>query len=438
MFEQMLKTRFFRHASILQAGSFVQFGISFVGSIAIARLLGPDQYGVWAIAIALAGIFALFLDWGQGGGAMVLFSKAYAKGDAQEMRNIGGFYIRTTILLYAGVGLVLFLFSGWLGGIFYGRSDIAWYVRFLLLAGFIATGSGLVSIILQVVRSIVPLTSIEIVDQFLKTGMMLAGLFMGFGIYGVAGGQAIGALLGFVVALWVYRKRVQPLGLVPHIRSMLLAARHSASRAYLKFSFPIAVDKNISELYQLGALMILGHLAQPADVGYFKIALSYITLTFLPLGAVSRLLQDQFPKDQADNPEMLRKHFILVSVASGFFTMASGVILVLVAPFLVRLVYGASYAGVLPYIQAFWWYAAVIGFGVGLGSIYRTLNRVSFPIKLNTVCLVIGMPLTWYLLQHAGTVGAVYGFTLMKGTATLIAFFRALWHVRKTSTYATT
>src|SRR3990167_8970007 len=105
MIRDLLSIRFIRHAFVLQAGSFIQFGISFVGSVLVARLLGPDQYGVWALAGALVGIFGLFLDWGQGVGSLVLFAKAFAKGDTDEMRRIGGFYIKTTLLLYLLIGL---------------------------------------------------------------------------------------------------------------------------------------------------------------------------------------------------------------------------------------------------------------------------------------------------------------------------------------------
>lgn len=430
MFRDLTQTNFFRHASILQMGSFVQFGISFAGSILIARLLGPDQYGVWALAIVLVGMFGLLLDWGQGAGSLVLFAKAFARNDLEEMRRIGGFYIKITLLLFAFIGLPLFAMAGFIGEAAYGRGDLGWYVRILLAAGLVTTGSALLGIILQVVRSVVSLAAIEIVDQIAKTGLMLAALFAGFGILGIATGQFAGALVAFGIGLAVYRRKIQPLGIVPRIRSMLQAARSIALGGYVRFSLPIAVDKNFSELYHVGTMLMLGAFADPMNVGFFKIALSYMSLAIFPLGAVSRLLQDQLPKDQVKDPETLRKHFIKASLLGGIFALGAGTCLFFAGPWLVRIVYGAGYAGVVPYIKAFWWYTAVVGFGVGLGSFYRTIDKVRIPITLNALLLTIGWPLTHALLGAYGALGAVYSFTMLKGAATLIAFFIGLWILR--------
>ncbi|MDO8558269.1 MAG: oligosaccharide flippase family protein [bacterium] len=425
-----IRTKFFRHASVLQAGSFVQFGISFAGSVLIARLLGPDQYGVWALAIALAGIMGLSLDWGQLSGLLILFSRASAEGNHERMRDAGSRYIKITLLLYLCVGVPLFFLADILGSALYHREDLGNYVRWLLISGFFTSGFALFAILLQVVRKVWLLTLAENADQGLKTGMMLGGLFAGLGLAGVAGGQALGTALSFLAILFFYRRYVQPTGLVPRVRSMLLHIRETSLRSFLRFSFPMALDNNIVEFYNLGIMLLLGRLASPSEAGFFKISLSYMSLAFFPLGAVTRLLQDQFPKDQVRDPAILRRHFIKVSVVGGFFAMAVGTILVLLGPFLIKVVYGAAYENATPFIKAFWWYTAVIGFGIGLGSLFRTISKVHISITINSVVLLVGWPLSLYLLDMYGALGAVYSFTILKGSATIIAVIVAFWYLK--------
>lgn len=419
---EFFHTAFFRDASILQVGGFVQFAISFMGSITVARLLGPDGYGAFALAGALAGFFGLGLDAGQGQTVLVHFSRAYAAGEREEAARVAAFYVKATILIWICIGVPLFLAAGWLGNALYTRPDIGWYVRLLLVASAISSVTALFSLLLQVARRVTALGIMESLDQFLKSGAMALGAWTGLGVGGVAAGQATGAAASSIASLVLYRSYARRDALLPHIRSILARAWNVSLRQYLRFSITIAAAKNLGELHQIGIMFFLGRLASPQDAAFFKIAISYMTLAFFPLGAVSRLLQDQFPKDQVRDPAVLRNHFIKVSFISGAAAAVLGVFLMLLGPFLVGIVYGRPYAGTVPLIQALWWYTAVVGFGIGLGSLYRTLNRLSFAIKLQIGTLTIGMPLSFLLVRMYGPVGAVYGITLMKGLETIIAF----------------
>lgn len=432
MFRKFIKTQFFRHASILQIGSLAQFGVSFIGSVLIARLLGPEQYGIYALAVALAGIFGLFLDWGQGAGSLILFSKAHAEGNQEEMQRVGAFYLKTTLRLYILIGIPLALVAGYAGTALYHRTDLGNYVRWLVLGGFLAAGPGLVTMLLQVVRRIWLLTFIEGIDQIFKTGGMLIGLFWGFGITGVVGGQVAGVTLSSLLAWHLYRYTAQS-GMLPRFRMFVRHMRDS-SRAYLRFSFPIALDKNVSELYTVGTMALLGWLTAPSEVGFFKIALSYMSLALFVLGPVARLIQDQFPKDQIRDTALLKNHFIKVSLLSGAVSLIAGTILLLLGPFLVRLVYGEVYAEMIPFIHAFWWYTAIVGFGVGLGSLYRTLDKVAFTVKLNLLTMTFGFPMLWYATERFGALGAIYSFALMRVVSHLIAFFRAMKYLKSIKT----
>lgn len=64
--------------------------------------LGPEQYGIWAIAISFIGYYS-FLDLGLSGAVFTHMAYAFGREDHEEARNIFGAATR----IFAGVGLVL-------------------------------------------------------------------------------------------------------------------------------------------------------------------------------------------------------------------------------------------------------------------------------------------------------------------------------------------
>src|SRR5437867_8334284 len=109
MMRALVRTTFFRHASILQAAGFLRFAISFIGSVLIARLLGPNTYGTYALAVAFMGMLGLLLDAGQGSGALILFARALAQNSRERMREAGSAYFKTVWLLYVCIGVPFIL-----------------------------------------------------------------------------------------------------------------------------------------------------------------------------------------------------------------------------------------------------------------------------------------------------------------------------------------
>jgi O-antigen/teichoic acid export membrane protein len=65
-------------------GLVVSTFISAVGTIIIARLLGPDNNGLYAIALTDPNLIATFTDWGINS-AMIKYSAQYVSSDCKEL-----------------------------------------------------------------------------------------------------------------------------------------------------------------------------------------------------------------------------------------------------------------------------------------------------------------------------------------------------------------
>ena len=55
--------KFIRDVGILQLGKAVALVVGFVGSVVFARILGPENYGLYAIVAAFAGIVSSFINF---------------------------------------------------------------------------------------------------------------------------------------------------------------------------------------------------------------------------------------------------------------------------------------------------------------------------------------------------------------------------------------
>jgi len=66
-------------ALFLFSGQVLATIIAAVGSILIARLLGPDLYGVYSLSLVVPSFLLLFTDFGISP-ALTMFSEAYERG----------------------------------------------------------------------------------------------------------------------------------------------------------------------------------------------------------------------------------------------------------------------------------------------------------------------------------------------------------------------
>src|SRR3989338_10151337 len=104
---------FIRNVATLQAGSFSGTIIQAAIGILIARLLQPELFGIYSLAIGMAGITSLILGMGIQEAVSSMLGGAYARQDKNEVENILGFMLKITFL----AALVVIVISAFLPNI---------------------------------------------------------------------------------------------------------------------------------------------------------------------------------------------------------------------------------------------------------------------------------------------------------------------------------
>lgn len=391
--KELISISFVRDTSILQIGRFIYIGLGAVNSILLARFLKPELYGMYGLIFAFVALVGLLMNWGGSYASLTLLSEACARKDKKEILNILTYYAKLTIYSTVLVGLVCLILAPWLTEIIYHRSDIGNWSRLVLLSSFIAIFYNLLVIILQTIRHIKQLTFIESLNKLIYSFFPIVLIFVGWGLGGLVWGYFFSSLIFLIISIYYYRNLIKKETLLPSFKEIYFNFNKIKIKKYFRFGFSIAVDKNLGTLISLIPLFFLGFFALPQEVGYFKIAFAYITIPSMLLEPVSRLLTVQLPKSKVYGIKIFKNHFFKTSFYSGLITFFLISPFLILAPFLVKFFYGPEYQPAIKLIYYLAVFAALSGFGVGLGPFYRTMNKMRISILVN-----IGQVITITLL----------------------------------------
>ena len=153
LFRSLQRIPFVRDVATMQLGTFVYLAATFASSIIVARLLGVEHYGIYAVALAFTGTVNIFLNVGQGTSLLVFFAEEYGKKDKQGMATVLRNYLHLS-LLNSIVLLALAATAPLLTKSLHGREDIGWYCSLLFLFDLLDIWNSATLILFQAIRSI--------------------------------------------------------------------------------------------------------------------------------------------------------------------------------------------------------------------------------------------------------------------------------------------
>jgi len=421
-FDYFYKNQFIRKTATLQAGSFagniIQAGIGII----IARLFQPELFGVYSLAIGMASMTSLILGMGIQEAVSSLLGRAYAKGDGAEVENILGFMLKITFF----AALVVVAVSAFLPTIadrLYGDSLIGIYAAIVavaaILSSFLFT---LTYSSFQVTGRVKSLAALLLSDQSLRYALSLIFVFLGFGVLGAVGGQLAGAVVIFIACSIFFIKFAQSEPLFPGLGRLVHIAKTVDIKKYFGFTFWVALDRNMGNVYIALPVILTGIYVSSSEVSFFKLAFGYNNLALSLLGPISILLNVEFPKIQVENKQQLFSTFKRISLYSFVFSALLTVGAAIVSPVAFKLLYGESYLPSIKYIFGLIAYGSLFGIGVGLGPMWRAINKVKVSIMINSLILAGGIPLGLWLIKNYSLWGSVVMVTIWFSVSHLISF----------------
>lgn len=429
--------RFVRDTAVLQVGTVLGTFVQAVAGVVVARLLKPDLFGQFSVAFSVASIVTIFLGAGVQDAVAPQVARAWATGDRPSLWQAVGFWAKFTAAnIIATVAVVLFL-PAITAHLYHSRS-VGGYAAVVIIASLVSTTVfTLCQLMLQVAGRIRALSAITFADVVVRYTAVVGLILAGLGVWGAVAGHLVGSLVLATVSIVAYSRLARAYPQLPGLRALFGLARHTAWRPLIRPTLWVMVDRNLGMLYGALPVAMVGLYAAGAEVAYFKLAFGYLMLAMTAVGPVSTLLNVHFPTVQVTDRSRLRGTFVRVTVYSTLMTAGITLVVLAVSPWVFRLLYGPVYLPSIPYVYGFAVFGALFGLGVGLGPMWRAVNRVHVSIIINLFTLGLGIPLGIWLITQWHLWGAVAMVTLWYTASHLLSFIYLLKVLENSKTQMT-
>jgi stage V sporulation protein B len=386
-------------------GLVVSAVISAVGTIFIARLLGPAEFGLYSVALTAPTLISIFRDWGVSL-AMIRYSALYnSENKTGNVRSIfaGGIVFETVLGVLLSV--VSFLISGPLAAIAFHRPQIAYLIQIvsftILTDAFLSTAQAAFTGIEKMELNSIGL----VVRSASKTIIIPTLVILGLGAFGAVIGYFVASLIAGLTGLlllWsVYRGFAKPNG----YRLELAANIRTMFKYGLPASFYVMIGTSISYFFNF----LMPIFATDLLIGNFSAANGFQVLIGFFATPITTMLFPAFSKlDAVKDRETLKNVFqFSIKYASLFVVPAAFVVITLSQP-AVSTLFGDTYANAPLFLSLLAVVYLYSTFGsLSIGNLINGQGQTKYMLKLMILQAAIAFPLSVIMISKFGLVGLI-------------------------------
>lgn len=390
-----------RGATLLFASRMTIKIIQFVRTVVLARLLFPNDFGLFGLASISLGLVDTFFQSG--------FNSALVreKGDITKYLNsawtVG--IVRNTIL-----AITIFFFAPF-AGVFFNNDTIVPFMKVLAIATFFIGFENIGIILFQKEMQFNRYFFLNISIVVLEVVSVIIAAFFFRNAWALVFGAIVNRFFSVLLSYIFHPYRPKFEWNRKHIRHLFL---------YGKWVWAISI---IGYLVSQGDNLTIGKMLTPADLGLYQPAFA---LAFLPAGEIARvfgnILFPLFSKIQGDK-ELLKKSFIKVARIIFAITIPASFGLLALAPEIVLNIYGERWLGMVPILSVLIFYGLIKSFEFVVSPLFMGVGKP----KISTTSLfsqfitmlVLVVPMT----SLFGAVGTAWAVLLGSIVAQSFLFF---------------
>ena len=406
------KRAFVRDVFTLQVGSAFAYGFGFIKSIVLARLLGLEGFGVYAVALSFTGTLKIVTGFGQEQALVTYLAEQYRQKDQESMLAVFKYFFCMTAL----AGLILFLLA-WgspaIANMFYSQNaeSVGLMARVIFSAFIVSLPAPLVIALLQVVRQVRRMTILENFNNVMQLCFAIIFVLMGHGPMGVFLGLLCSNLIMLIlycIQFFLLKKQYQ----FPSIRDSLRCRQPIGT--YVHQGFFIAVDKNVVNFFPQALLFIFSLFAGSSAVGIARLALK---MSYLPaglfLGQAVRMANSVLPSMKNNGIPHMRKHAALLVKHSLVFHSLVVVCCIILMPFAVIIAYGWEFQDVIIPTLLMLSVRLLQPFNVANIALFRIFRKVHIATMWNVIRIPIELGIFFFLLKYPPDFFSLYPYAAL-------------------------
>ncbi len=395
--------------------------ISAIGTIIIAIILGPDNYGLYSIALTAPNLIVMFRDWGINT-AIVKYSAQYnSEGNVEKIRSI----FVSSLLFEIIVGLLLtaltFILSGFLA-ITLNRPTIAPLIQ---IASFSVITGALVTVATAAFTGMetMHLNSIMLIIQsIIKTILIIGLVLLGLGTIGAITGFALAILVAGIAGLllmWtMYRSLPKPINAKLEFMSTI--------KTLIKYGLPVSIGVILSGFLGVFYNYVLAiYVINNSIIGNYNVANNFVVLiTFFSMPVTTMLLPAFSKLDPKKDTETLKNIFqSSVKYASLIVVPVSTMVIALSQPG-IRTIFQNSYTEAPFFLSLLSITYIYTAFGnLSISNLIVGQGYTTFSLKTTILSVAIGFPLSFLLIFQFGVIGLIVAM-LTAGLPSLLLSLR--------------
>jgi len=397
-----------------------------VGTIVLARLLMPAEYGLYTVALAPSLMIGLFGDWGISSAITKYTACARVENKEEDIRGI----IAAGLIFEAMAGLALSLISFFLAtfiaSAIFHRPESTPLISF---ASFTIFANSLLVAIQSSFAGFerMELSSITMICQsVVKTVASPLLVLLGLGALGAMIGYTVSFLAATIIGVVVlYFALLRSLKRTQVNRSQI----YRTLRAMLRYGVPLSASTIVAGFQLQFYSFMMAFYCDNVTIGNYQAANNFaVLLTFVTV-PISTVLFPAFAKvDPKNEQELLRTIFTSsVKYTALFLVPATMGVMILAKP-MVSSLFGETYT-YAPYFLTLYVISnlfTVFG-GLSMRSLLAGVGETKVIMKLSLLTLIFGLSLAFLLVPAFGVVGVILG-NLFAGLPSL--FWGLHWVLR--------
>jgi O-antigen/teichoic acid export membrane protein len=421
---ELVTSRFARDVGALTIANLVSAALSFLQGIIVARLLGPNLYGVAALLISYPNLVFAFFDARSAEASIKYLSEFHARGQKDRALAMCKLGYAVDFGIATVTSLAVTVTARWAAGHIVHSPETAPLIA-LYAAGFLLRAlSGTSQAALSVFGRFTTLAWLSALTTVMRSVSIVTLILLGFGVAGIVIGDVLAsATMGLAYGVFAY-------GLVRKtwggswLQGSWQALR-GRRRDLMRFIFYNDLNALLGIAVNQLDVTLLGYFRGPTETGYYRLAKSLATVVGY---VVEPLRSATYPRlahlwgkgDKRGFKRVVRRLALLVGLPLGGLAAVG----ILVIPALLPLLVGEEFrqaviagqvllAGSVVWLAFFW-----------LRPLYFAQGRIKTWTWTGTFSLILLLPVSIASIRYSGYIGLSWWHFVLNLTACSIGLLK--------------
>ena len=386
---KVLKNMFFNSSSIIISGV---GGLIF--TIVLARLLKPELFGLYHLALSVALVMMTFTDLGVNRTMTRYVSYALGRNDRTLARSYFKYVFKIKFLFASLSSITLIILAKPLAIYLFHKPSLILPLEIVGVLIFFYSFFDFLDATFVALQKFEYCAARSLIYEVLRLSIVTLLIILGYSVYG--------ALIGLLLAI----------AIVVSILLLILIRKYSyllkgktvkiERRRVLRFLGYLTFSTLITGLfYHHVDVIMLGILMTPTDVGFYKAAFNIIT-AFIGLVSATAVLFPVFTQLEKDE---LKNAFEKVFRYLSMFAFPCAFGLVFIAKPIIKIMYGTEYlSAVLPfYVLCLMILILPMDF---FAILFDSKEKPEYPAKITVIASGLNIVLNYFFILKFGMIGA--------------------------------